>query len=215
MGVLCIIRMNGICMGSISSMAGGFATVYALLLKLICFVVITRMLLLVLPGKKYYMYMKLLIGFCIMILLISYMNQALSGLKFSENSEPFRGQNKLNEKEMKFDKYAKIGDSSILSTVEQEIKRKLNNQIITDKIMINSVEIEVCEDVESVNYDKIVEAVIEISTNVDKSVNIEVNNIIVGQKDKKSENSEQNDIKIKTAEMLGIEEAHVIVVRGR
>ena len=75
MGVLCIIRMNGICMGSISSMAGGFATVYALLLKLICFVVITRMLLLVLPGKKYYMYMKLLIGFCIMILLISYMNQ--------------------------------------------------------------------------------------------------------------------------------------------
>lgn len=197
------------------SAGGGLTAIYTLLLRLICFVVLTRMLLLVLPGKKYYMYMKLLIGFCIMILLISYMNQALSDFKFSENSETFWSQNKLNEKEMKFDKYAKIGDSSILSTAEKEVKRELNNQIITDKIMINSVKIKVCENVESVNYGKIEEAVIEISSNVDKSVNIEVNNIIIGQKSKKTENSEQNEIRRKTAQMLGIEEAHVIIAGGK
>ena len=199
-------------MGSIGIAGGGFTAVYTLLLRLICFVVITRMLLLILPGKKYYMYMKLLIGFCIMILLITYMNQSLSGFKFSENSESFMGQNKLNGKEMQFDKYAELGSSSVLSTYEKEIKRELNNQIITDKIYIESVKIDICGDVENVDYGKITNVVLKISENVDKSVNIEVKNIIVGQKNKKTENSEQIEIRTKAAELLGIEEAQVTIV---
>lgn len=189
-----------------------FSEGYAILMRLVCFVVLTRMLLLILPGKKYYVYMKLLIGFCIMILMISYMNRLLSGNQFSENSNTFlRKESKKDEKE-RFEKYAQLSDLSMLSTCEKEIKSKLNNEMITDTIYIKSIKLEVCKDVESVDYGKIIEAVIEISSDVDKSVNIAVNNIIIGQNNEMSENSESLLLKKRAAEIIGIEEACIKIV---
>ncbi len=189
-----------------------FSEGYAILMRLVCFVVLTRMLLLILPGKKYYVYMKLLIGFCIMILMISYMNRLLSGNQFSENSNTFlQKESKKDEKE-RFEKYAQLSDLSMLSTCEKEIKSKLNNEMITDTIYIKSIKLEVCKDVESVDYGKIIEAVIEISSDVDKSVNIAVNNIIIGQNNEISENSESLLLKKRAAEIIGIEEACIKIV---
>ena len=189
-----------------------FSEGYTILMRLVCFVVLTRMLLLILPGKKYYVYMKLLIGFCIMILMISYMNRLLSGNQFSENSNTFlQKESKKDEKE-RFEKYAQLSDLSMLSTCEKEIKSKLNNEMITDTIYIKSVRLEVCKDVESVDYGKIIEAVIEISSDVDKSVNIAVNNIIIGQNNEISENSESLLVKKRAAEIVGIEEACIKIV---
>lgn len=189
-----------------------FSEGYAILMRLVCFVVLTRMLLLILPGKKYYVYMKLLIGFCIMILMISYMNRLLSGNQFSENSNTFlQKESKKDEKE-RFEKYAQLSDLSMLSTCEKEIKSKLNNEMITDTIYIKSIKLEVCKDVESVDYGKIIEAVIEISSDVDKSVNIAVNNIIIGQNNEISENSESLLLIKRAAEIIGIEEACIKIV---
>ncbi len=189
-----------------------FSESYTILMRLVCFVVLTRMLLLILPGKKYYVYMKLLIGFCIMTLMISYMNGLFSVSEFSENSDTYFQKESKNDEKQEFEKYAQLSDLSMLSTCEKEIKSRLNKEKITDKIYVKSVKIKVCEDVDSVDYGKIIEAVIEISSNVDKSVNIEVNNIIVGQNDEKSENSEAESLRKKAAEIIGIEEACVKIV---
>lgn len=190
-----------------------FSEGYTILMRLVCFVVLTRMLLLILPGKKYYVYMKLIIGFCIIILMISYMNRLLSGYEFSGNLDMlFQGETE-KDAEPGFEKYAQLSDSSMLSACEKEIKVQLNKEIITDGIYVQSVRLKVCEDVGNVDYGKIIEAVIEISSNADPSVNIAVNPIIIGKNDNNSENAEISSLQKKAAEIIGIEEACVKIVR--
>jgi len=190
-----------------------FSEGYTVLMRLVCFVVLTRMLLLILPGKKYYVYMKLIIGFCIIILMISYMNRLLSGYEFSESLNMFIQGGTEKDEEPDFQKYAQLSDLSMLSACEKEMKSQLNKEIITDAIYIEAVKLKVCEDSKNVNYGKIIEAVIQISSNTDKSVHIAVNHIMIGENDNSSEDTEISSLRKRAAEMIGIEEACVKIVR--
>lgn len=186
---------------------------YSLLMRLVCFTVITRMLLLILPGKKYYVYMKLLIGFCIMTLTISYLNQIISVGKFSENLELIIPDFEELSQNDEIIKYAKTADKLALSTLEENIKTELNKSTSEEKECIDAVKIDICENVNSVDYGKITAVDIEISEYVDKTVNTVVNNSIVRQEEKKQDIIRQQYIKNYVVSMLGIEEDVIKIVR--
>ena len=174
--------------------------------------VFAKLLMTMLPGRQYRNYYKIVAGMIVLVMLTSYTKQAIHDIKLSENSDGFMSNKKLNCKETDFQKYAEISDILALSTIEKEIKTKLNKITYNSNIVINAVKIKVSGDDSTLGTEQITQVHIMYSQHVDKMglTCEQIENC--SRMDKLSENSDITTIKTTTANLLGIEEERVLII---
>ena len=89
---------------------------------------------------------------------------------------------------------------------------KIRNYEFNEQIVVKDVELNVCEDVDSVDYGKITKVKVMLSKNVDKSGNILVSPIIIGKIDEKSDDLKADGLRTGIAEAIGVKEEVVQIV---
>ncbi len=182
------------------------------LISLAELIIITGLALHVLPGEQYQKYIKLLVG----IVMIAFLLDAGTGIKgkplFQQFEVTKNYNEKLNNESEKLKKIEESQYSGALSTYENKIKEKLNKLEYKDGLSVNDVKMDICDDVDNVDYGKITSLKVNLSKNVDKSVNIVVNSVIIGNMSKKSDNLENEQLRERIARELGLEKEVIHVV---
>ena len=183
------------------------------MVKLMGFIVITQMVLYMLPGEQYRKYAKLIIGLLLMIFMLQLLNRvtesfSLQGITnlFGVNAE------KLNYENKSMQEIEELRNHAVLSTCENNVKDRLNKMTFPNNYGIKSVKIDICEDVDNVDYGQIRCLQVIFSKNVDKSANIMVDRIIVGKQDENTDNILINQFKKEISEELMLSEEVIEVV---
>ena len=166
----------------------------------------------ILPGEQYQKYIKLLLGIVVIAFVLD-AGGAVTGLVGDCKDDITECYNqKLNFEINAAEKMGESQYSWALSTYENKIKSVLNNYEFNEKIVVKDVEINVCEDVDSVDYGKITKVKVMLSKNVDKSGNILVSPIIIGKIDEKSDDLKADGLRMGIAEAIGVKEEVVQIV---
>ena len=97
----------------------------------------------------------------------------------------------FEEASKKTDYLGNLTVSSVLSTVQNEIKTKLNNSERLSEYTIHTVKVSICEDESSESFGEVSAIVLYMSENVERSVNISVNRIDVRQKVPQNQNERE------------------------
>jgi hypothetical protein len=105
-----------------------------------------------------------------------------------------------------------LRNHAVLSTCENNVKDRLNKMTFSKKYGIKSVKIDICEDVDNVDYGQITCLQVIFSKNVDKSANIMVDRIIVGKQDENTDYILINQFKKEISEELMLSEEVIEVV---
>ncbi len=184
------------------------------MIKLMCFIVITQMILYILPGEQYRKYAKLMIGLLLMVIMLQMMSSIMQRLSVTGIAQWFSGGNeKLNYENEMMKKMEESRNHAVLSTYENNIKDRLNKLDFQDEYYVTCVNINVYDNVDNVDYGQIQSLIVQLSKNVDKSANIMVNRVIVGKKEENTENIQMNKRKkIISKELCVNEEVIEIVV---
>lgn len=183
------------------------------MVKLMGFIVVTQMILYMLPGEQYQKYAKLIVGLLLMIFMLQWVNriadsfsvQGIVGL-LGIDSE------KLNFQNESMEKIEEVRNHAVLSTYENNVKDRLNKIDFADGLQVENVKINVCSDVDNVDYGQICGLEVMFSKNVDKSANIMVKRVIVGKKENITDNSLVNQLKRRISEELCLREEVIQVV---
>ena len=189
-----------------------YAPIRETIIRLVELIVFTGLILHILPGEQYWKYVKLLIG----IILIAFVLDVGSQFEWLPKKDGFNLTEIHNEK-LNFESEiaANIEESQYsraLSTYENKIKDKINKLNLDSELNVKDVKIGICEDVDNVDYGEITTIKVELSKNVDKSANILVNDINIGNMSKKCDNLEDCVLERRIAEELGVKEEVVQVV---
>ena len=110
----------------------------------------------------------------------------------------------FEEASKKTDYLGNLTVSSVLSTVQNEIKTKLNNSERLSEYTIHTVKVSICEDESSESFGEVSAIVLYMSENVERSVNISVNRIDVRQKVPQNQNEREIVLENVVAEELGV-----------
>ena len=178
----------------------------------ISFYLILNILIQAVPGEKYRKYVKVFGGFLMLVCLLGelpFLQKMVSADEFSKLTQQYV--QKLNDYKGHTEKLENITLASTLSTMESEIKTRINKCKSIVGYSANAVKIEVCEDTESGRFGEIEKITVYMGEYVDKTVNISVNKIIVRQNKTNSENEKEVMLKNVIAEELGVEPDVVFV----
>lgn len=158
------------------------------------------------PGEKYRKYIRVFGNFLLLVCLIGQLPLLKKVVAEEEFSRITVQYEKMLSKEGKRSSQAALPVySSTLSTMEEEIKTRINNIGCMDRYVVNAVNISVCEGSQGDGECRVDQIILFLSENVDKSVNISVNKIVVRQNDTKTENEKEILLKNVVAEELGVE----------
>ncbi len=182
-------------MQQISGMVKNFISCYLIL----------NILIQAVPGEKYRKYVRTFGGF---LMIISFLGQIpVLGRIVSQDSFGKLVQEyakDFEEASRKTDYLGNLTVSSVLSTVQNEIKTKLNNSERLSEYTIHTVKVSICEDESSESFGEVSAIVLYMSENVERSVNISVNRIDVRQKVPQNQNEREIVLENVVAEELGV-----------
>lgn len=182
-------------MQEISGMVKNFISCYLIL----------NILIQAVPGEKYRKYVRTFGGF---LMIISFLGQIpVLGRIVSQDSFGKLVQEyakDFEEASKKTDYLGNLTVSSVLSTVQNEIKTKLNNSERLSEYTIHTVKVSICEDESSESFGEVSAIVLYMSENVERSVNISVNRIDVRQKVPQNQNEREIVLENVVAEELGV-----------
>ena len=182
-------------MQQISGMVKNFISCYLIL----------NILIQAVPGEKYRKYVRTFGGF---LMIISFLGQIpVLGRIVSQDSFGKLVQEyakDFEEASKKTDYLGNLTVSSVLSTVQNEIKTKLNNSERLSEYTIHTVKVSICEDESSESFGEVSAIVLYMSENVERSVNISVNRIDVRQKVPQNQNEREIVLENVVAEELGV-----------
>ncbi len=182
-------------MQQISGMVKNFISCYLIL----------NILIQAVPGEKYRKYVRTFGGF---LMIISFLGQIpVLGRIVSQDSFGKLVQEyakDFEEASKKTDYLGNLTVSSVLSTVQNEIKTKLNNSERLSEYTIHTVKVSICEDESSESFGEVRAIVLYMSENVERSVNISVNRIDVRQKVPQNQNEREIVLENVVAEELGV-----------
>lgn len=182
-------------MQQISGMVKNFISCYLIL----------NILIQAVPGEKYRKYVRTFGGF---LMIISFLGQIpVLGRIVSQDSFGKLVQEyakDFEESSKKTDYLGNLTVSSVLSTVQNEIKTKLNNSERLSEYTIHTVKVSICEDESSESFGEVSAIVLYMSENVERSVNISVNRIDVRQKVPQNQNEREIVLENVVAEELGV-----------
>ena len=182
------------------------------IIGLVEIIVMTGLILHMLPGEQYQKYVKLLLGIIMIAFILDAGGQFGNAFDSVEDRLTELYSKKLNFENSVSEKVEESQYSRALSTYKNKIKTILNKSKIKDNYFVDAVNISVCEDVDSVDYGEIESIRVKVSKNVDKSVNIPVESIIIGKMSEKSDDLEYRQLQTDIARKLELEEEVIQIV---
>ncbi|MDD3413554.1 MAG: stage III sporulation protein AF [Lachnospiraceae bacterium] len=186
--------------------------IYNIIKNIVACYLVLRILLEVIPGTKYRKYVKLFGSFLILLSLLQQVSIGLhNDIGLNLEHQILEYEKKLNQDTFDLESSQNIMHSTVLSTYEEEIKTQLNKELFGEEMMVNTVKLGVCEDVNDNEYGKISYLEVYISKNVDKTANISVNKIIIRQLTKDEGNLQAEEYRTEIAQLLNLSEEKITI----
>lgn len=189
-------------MQQISQMVKGIISCYLIL----------NILIQAVPGEKYQKYVRAFGGFLMTVTLLGQLpvleklvsQEAFSELvsQYAKNFEDASGQT---------EQLGNLAYSGMISTMEEELRARIDKSGKLSGLHVRAVRVTVCEDTSDVNYGKIEKILLYAEEDTEKSVNISVDRIEIGQMDGEKKKEREIVLENVVAEELGVEPEMVSV----
>ncbi len=160
---------------------------YSFIRGLAVFFILLQVIIGILPGEKYGKYMRMIIG----IFILSYITYFLRNWDIQKDLTNFDKitniyEEKLMEVEKDYEEYEAMQQKQVLSALENKVEEELENLAKEEGYCVNYINIELCLDKEDKNYGKIDKMKIFLAPDIEKYINISIDEIVLDEEEKSS-----------------------------